>query len=1136
MKNFHIVFLFAAISTSLWATVEHKKEWQSTREVHIKVPPPQNLKEREIEFLGRNSDKSVQVLANQLFGLISPTYVPDQPEQKKLYLTAWSYYRSGEFHKALEAYKAFSFDRLRHPEKGVRIEAKDPAKRTFIEYYNQPDELMKGIFRVSMFDKRMPQEVCNGGTDSVINYYRAGKHNKHMVDIILENGQPGAMNWVYSPEGFYSGSWHFPDDESFTAVTYRGDMCLTPLLVAYLATKNDSYIKQYSGYLDDLLMNYRTDLEHAKLKMKVDAAGAAGPNLGHISYMVLNAENIDKDFPATTFVRLILRRWTEDIPLIVLGARATGANRAMHMYGALLTEMHMSFPELNYANNFLTERRRILESYARQYMMPDGSSVDYAPNYNKNFIISPATDVAYLKAMKNPPEWFNEDWLTQFRSEQYVMSHYLIRNFAPDGTHPGYKGALHDMLEATVGKNSYFQKFLPEALKEPRNAAVIESLYQKPNAKDPGFASDAYPYAGYYFMRENWDRNGRFLYFHDYRPGENANWRHHKNIIVQAFGQRMLSTFRWESPLLVDGAGHINIALCDLYPKNYQGPKPWYGTRGMQSAWQEPLSNRWHNSAMYDFSEGNLKIPFAEKFVDRPAVFIDDVTHGRQVIFLRDLGGWIVTDRIQSEKPHDYQILWGFDPDIINPPGWDSDWRNRGKNEPSIRQFAYSKQQIVIDPQTQTIRTQHPTRPNLSIFHAGSQPMAFQPEEILQSNDAMFGNSYRAGPRFNNNQNVVASLLYPRDIKAEDVAVFKAVKLINGTGFQAVSPSGTVVDYRAAMDHSILKTDLIQAEASILLVETARSGNITGILLGAKQMSFKGREIELPSSDVEYAIDRDGNVGFKPIYRPMSRVSIDPETDVFEDKVSIQLKHSDPSLKIHYTLDGTEPTPQSTLFKEPFNIDKTVTVRAKAYRPGICENPLTTASTLASLESKALYRKTAASPSDTLDNKKLEQGLSYRYYEGDWSLSTLILPTLKPSSSGIAEKWFDISALRNNENSYAFIYEGYLDIPSTGAYTFHGPFEFFDCGEHCGYDLSLELDGKAWFPNTRSHNYGNWSVVLSKGLHKISVKYVDVRRGDQQTLATTPATWEGKHPNVRISSSNLPPQAIPQQWLKHVAP
>lgn len=1129
-KIFPLVCLAASL-TSLSAQVEHKHEWFPTREVQATAPPPPHLEKRIRAFEERDSAAAVQELARQLFGLMDENHRPGDEEQSGLYRKAWEQFHAGKYSEALETYKMFSFARMRQPAAGVKIEAIDPAKRTFIEFYNRPEELMRGVFRLQVFDEPFPEKVSERGIDAMINYYRAGKHNAHMVDLVLQNGMPGRMNWTYVVPGYVSGTWHIRDERGFAAIAYRQNMCFAALLSAYLEKNDPAYLGQWVGYVEDMLLNYRKDLAEAGILMPVNPAGAGGPDARHLAYLVLKAPNIDRDFPATTFARLQLRHWVEDLPLIMLGSRATGANRAMHMYGALLTEARMRFPELKSAEALLDERRRILESYAHEYMMADGTSIDYAPNYNKNYINCPPVDVAFFSAMDNPPAWFSPAWVEALNAERKIMARYLIHTVAPDGTLPGYKDPLRDLRESTLGKNGFLAKALPESLTAPENAPVVANLLGQSAVEDPGFRSEAFPYGGYYVMRENWDPTSRYLYFHDYRPGENGSWRHHKNIFVQAFGQRMLTAFRWESPLLVDGAGHINVHMADLYPESYQGQRGIFGTHAEHSAWQEPMPNRWHTSDRFDFAEGSLKIPFAEKFADDSSVFVDDVAHGRQVIFLRDAGAWVVTDRIRAEKPHDYKILWGFEPAVLNPPGWEKDWRNKNKKPEPPREKAYTKEQIVADPAAGAIRTENPNRPNLSVFHAASLPIELKPGEVLQNDDAMYGNSYRTGPGFRADRTaVVASLLYPRDTGAPDLAAFQPVAIPDGAGFDARTPEGVAVKYRAGLDVQELTAGDFQSKASVLVVTEGEGKAPSGLVLDCASFSFQGKAVKIPAADFEFRLGNDGRMVFARIYRPMAPVKILPEGNVFVDHVEVSLEVPEADVDIRYTLDGSEPTPESTLYTGPFRLSKDTTVRAMAFRKEASRTPLTTDSTLASLPALAVFTK-APGYLPAVEKTGAKPGLTFRYFEDDWTLSLLKLPILQPQESGVAPEWMDVSARRENDRSYAFVYEGFLKVPQNGVYTFYAPHELVNVGERAGYDLRVEVGGQVWYPQTRAHGYGSWSIPLAAGFHPIKVAYVDIRRGAKQ--ATYPVSFEGLKPDLRFSGPGLEPQKVPADWLFH---
>ena len=48
-----------------------------------------------------------------------------------------------------------------------------------------------------------------------------------------------------------------------------------------------------------------------------------------------------------------------------------------------------------------------------------------------------------------------------------------------------------------------------------------------------------------------------------------------------------------------------------------------------------------------------------------------------------------------------------------------------------------------------------------------------------------------------------------------------------------------------------------------------------------------------------------------------------------------------PGAKLRYTTDGTEPGPDSQLYTTPFKLKETTTVKARAYKTGYSDGPIT---------------------------------------------------------------------------------------------------------------------------------------------------------------------------------------------------
>lgn len=70
--------------------------------------------------------------------------------------------------------------------------------------------------------------------------------------------------------------------------------------------------------------------------------------------------------------------------------------------------------------------------------------------------------------------------------------------------------------------------------------------------------------------------------------------------------------------------------------------------------------------------------------------------------------------------------------------------------------------------------------------------------------------------------------------------------------------------------------------------------------------------------------------GFSKVSTPV----ITTDLERFDKEMKVTLSCDDANAKIYYTLDGSEPTQKSKLYTKPFAINKSVTIKAKAYANG----------------------------------------------------------------------------------------------------------------------------------------------------------------------------------------------------------
>ncbi|HXX62203.1 MAG TPA: alpha-N-acetylglucosaminidase TIM-barrel domain-containing protein [Bacteroidota bacterium] len=211
-----------------------------------------------------------------------------------------------------------------------------------------------------------------------------------------------------------------------------------------------------------------------------------------------------------------------------------------------------------------------------------------------------------------------------------------------------------------------------------------------------------------------------------------------------------------------------------------------------------------------------------------------------------------------------------------------------------------------------------------------------------------------------------------------------------------------------------------------------------------------------------------------------------PDVQVFDKAESLRVEIQAPSAGavIRYTLDGSLPDRKSLTYQGPFLLGRDATVSARAFGPS-------------GYPSFVVTRSYAAV-------KKGENGLNYRYFEGDWGL----LPdfdTVRAVRSGIAYR-VSLADIPTKEEFFGIQYNGFLEISVSGQYT-------FSLGSDDG--SQLWIDGELLVNNDGQHGYAELkgSVKLSKGRHAFLLKYF--QSGGAKSLA------------LRCSGPNFSDRPIP---------
>ncbi|HNX48819.1 MAG TPA: glycoside hydrolase family 38 C-terminal domain-containing protein [Thermoanaerobaculaceae bacterium] len=189
---------------------------------------------------------------------------------------------------------------------------------------------------------------------------------------------------------------------------------------------------------------------------------------------------------------------------------------------------------------------------------------------------------------------------------------------------------------------------------------------------------------------------------------------------------------------------------------------------------------------------------------------------------------------------------------------------------------------------------------------------------------------------------------------------------------------------------------------------------------------------------------------------------------VFTDRLLVTLTSPSSGATIRYTLDGSEPDVTSPTYLAPLAMDRTTTVKARAFAPSLDDSFVATAT----------FTKVAPHQPAVVDRASLAPGLACRLYEGEWRK----LPdfdALTPARSLVVPT-VSLPADRPKDR-FGLVCNGFLSVPADGLYTLALRAE--DGAELRVNGERVILEDGIDFMARRTE------LALGAGLHPIEVRY-----------------------------------------------
>ena len=1160
-----------------------------TVELVIQPPPDADLRQRRFEE--RNRPERIRTLCLKLNQAIEPR-APKLGAFRALVLKA-------RYAEALDVYRAYFFARLKAPEAygayrqnltGYQLKA---GKKWVLKRVapGVVERAMQGIYSVDSlqgnvgppgqmawvpYSLALPEGATYGRTGNDHPFWRSDKGLAARKEI-----------------DFFRALNKFPLD--FMPLSTR-------LLESYVLTGNREHLKRCCEILDDWTLNARRDIDAFPIDIR-SATELESERLrdfpGMMRVMLDERPEIATRFDSATLARLMLHLLSDFIPYTIRAKRTELANWGIMGIGNAFhfATLFQEFRSMTYARR---ELWRLWNINFTQFFALDGAAYEAADTGHSRIAVPRARECipyALLPELAGPleREAFNDLLRDRMR---YVAVQMTPRARQHPRFDPAYLShPTYEWLEpkwTTFDTVSAMKELLWNREPELRNRmqTVMKNTGRIEEANPPAVRSELAPYAAMVFLRDSWDRDAEHFRLSDYQ-GSSANlemrYVAHKSVI---FGRE---TGRFDLSKngcnLVVGSG---VAV-DRKPGNFYHGWPKTGGKTLYCAQPERTvaGHRFHSSGRFDLAESVQDHPYCRPpkgvrkdnhafnlynvipaLDNRPVTGVKTV---RQVFALRGESLYIVNTRIENadETEHEYAQFLAF-------PTWVPATR-MAEAQNRVKELRDAEHRLVIeDAERGFLATSNVGRENVSIHLAASEALH------LGNRIDGKGDHVSIGPQLDLMEKALAKyasrkvsdrdfargwlsqLLRPVSVRwsgkgsqvflmvlaargaadnemtaplCRGLRSYEATRSAGGVlGCSMTTRNGTPVWFQAGpRRQNALEAGPVCARAEVLVV-MRKDGTISGMVLGAEAMTIRGKSYALVAPDAEFSLNGEGRFTSVAVYRPIDTVRIAPDRNVFVDdmEISFEIPNQDTSdIEFRYTLDGSDPVLESTLYTGPFTIDRTSMVKVRPFRRGLTATPWNFPGTEAGKTMTAILRKVDYKAARQA--AALEPGLRYEYLESDWpnlfmnSGSGGVIPVAQRGCVAGLLVPEEVARIRKTDYAYAIRYVGYLDVPEDGVYVWRAPRHLFDVTMDAGFDLRIRVDGEEWFPSPLLHAQNTWSVALKKGLHDFKVAFVDFRyrtfKSEYWLSWQEEEVWQGI-PAVRVSGPGMPEQALPQSWLK----
>lgn len=291
-------------------------------------------------------------------------------------------------------------------------------------------------------------------------------------------------------------------------------------------------------------------------------------------------------------------------------------------------------------------------------LYPDGSCTEQSLHYCRAVL---ETYLALPERLKSVAE--KEGEVIANESKMFVAVKPPLYNMPVTST-----TGFNPIIPVTYNKQGEFYfEYLDKTYEKQiswRECDRIKNLILNPDGDTPRFNSVFFPFGGTSVIRNGWKRESQYMYFFAPRAGSGHSVDGVLDVQFQAYGRNLIHTggrFSYQQKMNLTEEQFEMMHEADKYMFNSfsRNTVTVDGEGQSRLAETDQLKlDKWENSTGYRWFENDEIVYNEGIYADGYHNCTDDVTHKREILFLKESELWIIIDRLSAKRPHIYNQIW----------------------------------------------------------------------------------------------------------------------------------------------------------------------------------------------------------------------------------------------------------------------------------------------------------------------------------------------------------------------------------------------------------------------------------------------------------------------------------------------